>query len=223
MLCILQTFITLASQHKLISSTRQYSLYWSGYTPNARFNGQTNDSFLCVWEAGPFSITATRVQEINIPSLSNPPGEPGRFDGRLRGVSIYIKYIDGTYDRIVGGGVLGEQIIRGRDGDLLKSHTPQMSIKPGSFWEYEESQTYNSSCIGNSKYLPGCFNSTDRHDNSSLTLKFPVGLASPPHGCFAEGIISVLPTKFQGDWNYVPDYYSDRQSFVLLLIRMQHC
>ena len=222
---ICTNFFTLASQY--ISSTRHYSLYWSGKTPNARFNGQTNDSFLCVWEAGTFSITATRVEEFNIPSLRNPPGEPGRFDGRLRGVSIYIKYDDGTYDKIVGGGIRESAIIRGRGGHLLKSHAPQMLIKAGSFWEYEESQTYNSSCIGNSKFLPGCFNSTDRHNstyrNSSLTLKFPVGLASPPHGCFADGIISVLPTRFEGDWNYFPDYSSDRQSFVLLLIRMLYC
>ena len=175
---------------------------------------------MCVWEAGTFNITATRVQEINIPSMSNPPGEPGRFDGRLRGVSIYIKYNDGTYDKIVGGGVRGSAIIRGRDGHLLKSHTPQMWIKPGSFWEDEESQTYNSSCFGNSKYLPGCLNSTDPYDKSSLTLVFPVGVASPPNGCFADGIISVLPTRFEGDWNYFPDYSSNRQSFVLLLIRM---
>ena len=210
--------MTLASQH--ISSSRDYSIYWSGYTPNARFNGQTNDSFLCVWEAGTFSITATRVHEINIPSLRNPPGEPGRFDGRLRGVSIYIKYNDGMYVKIVGGGVRGRKISRGGEGHLLKSHTPQMLIKPGSFWEDEESQTYNSLCIGNSKYLPGCFNSTDIRDNSSLTLVFPVGVASPPHGCFADGIISVLPTRFEGDWDYFPDYSSDRQSFVLFLIRM---
>ena len=178
---------------------------------------------MCVWEAGTFNITATRVQESNIPSLRNPPGEPGRFDGRLRGVSIYIKYNNRPKDKIVGGGVLGPQIIRGGDGHLLKSHKPQMLIKPGSFWEHEESQRDNSSCIDNSKYLPGCFNSTDRLDNSSLTLVFPVGLASPPHGCFADGIIGVLPTGFKGDWDYFPDYSSDRQSFVLLLIRMLHC
>ena len=62
---------------------------------------------MCVWEAGTFNITAARVQEFDIPTLSNPPVEPGRFDGRLRGVSIYIKYNDGTSDKIVGGGVLG--------------------------------------------------------------------------------------------------------------------
>ena len=214
---------TLASQR--ISSTRHYFLYWSGYTPNARFNGQINDSFLCVWEAGTFSITATRIQEFNISYMRNPPGEPGRFDGRLRGVSIYIKYNNNTHDKIVGGGVRGSQIIRGRDGHLLKSHTPQMLIKPGSFWEYEESQTYNASCIGNSKYLPGCFNLTDPHphDNSSLTLVFPVGLSSPPYGCFADGIISLLPNRFEGDWNYFPDNSSARQNFVPLLIRMLHC
>ena len=64
----------------------------------------------------PFFITATRVEEFNIPSLRNPPGKPGRFNGRLRGVSIYIKYIDGTHDKIVGGGVRGSNIIRGRNG-----------------------------------------------------------------------------------------------------------
>ena len=106
--------------------------------------------------------------------------------------SIYIKYEDVTYEKIVGGGVRGSAIIRGRDGPLLKSHTPLMLIKPGSFWEYEESQTYNSSCIGNSKYLPGCFNSPDRHDNSSLTLVFPVGLASPPHGCYIVNQLVIL-------------------------------
>ena len=185
---------------------------------------------MCVWEAGTFSITATRVQEFNIPSLSNPPGPPGRFEGRLRGVSIYIKYIDslcdkrdGSCDKIVGGGVLGEKIIRGEGGHLLKSHEPKMFIKPGSFWEFEDSQRDNSSCMGNSKYLPGCFNSTDRHDNSSFTLLFPVGLASPPHGCFGNGVISVLPTGFKSDWNYFPDYASNHQSFILLLLRMPHC
>ena len=215
-------FFTLASQN--ISSSLNYSLYWSGDTHNARFNGETNDSFLCVWEAGTFNITATRVQEFNIPSVRNPPGEPGRFDGRLRGVSIYIKYNDKPPDKIVGGGVLGAEIIRGRDGHLIKSHKPQMLIKAGSFWKDEESQTRNPSCIGNSRYLPGCFNSTDPdpHDNSSLTLVFPVGLASPPHGCFADGIISVLPTGFKGDWDDFPDYSSDHQSFILFLIRMLH-
>ena len=185
---------------------------------------------MCVWEAGTFSFTATRVIEINIPLLSNPPGKPGRFDGRLRGVSIYLKYNDsscdkrdGSCDKIVGGGVRGATVIRGPGGQLLKSHEPQMLIKPGSFWALEESQRDNSSCVGNIKYLPGCFNSTDRHDNSSFTLTFPVGLASPPNGLFAAGIISVSPTRFEGDWEYFPDYFSHRQSFVLLLICMLHC
>ena len=182
---------------------------------------------MCVWEAGTFSIAATRVQEFNIPSLSSPPGPPGRFDGRLRGVSIYLKYKDslcdkrdGSCDKIVGAGVRGSTVIRGSGGQLLKSHEPQMVIKPGSFWALEESQRDNSSCVGNIKYLPGCFNSTDRHDNSSLTLTFPVGLASPPNGIFAKGIISLSPTRFKDDWDYSPDYSSDHQSFVLLLIRM---
>ena len=184
---------------------------------------------MLVWEAETFSISATRVKEFNIPALSNPPGPPGRFDGRLRGVSIYLKYNesscdkrDGSCDKIVGGGVRGETIIRGKGGQLLKSHEPQMIIKPGSFWEYENSTINDQSCIGNSKYLPGCFNSTDPHpdDNSSFILKFPVGLASPPNGLFADGIISVLPTRFEGDWEYFPDYSSNRQSFVLFIIRM---
>ena len=93
-----------------ISSSLQYSLYWSGYTPNAQFNGQLNNSFLSVWEAGIFSITATRVIESNIPILNNPPSKPGIFDGRLREVSIYLRYKvnkDGNgISKIVGGGVL---------------------------------------------------------------------------------------------------------------------
>ena len=175
---------------------------------------------MSVWEAGTISITATRVQEFNVPLLSNPPGQPGRFDGRLRGVSIYIKYYDSTYDKIVDGGVRGSNIIRERDGHLIKSHEPQMIINPESFWDFENSQTRNSSCIGNSKFLPGCLNSTNRHDNSSLTLIFPVGVVSPPNGIFSDGIISVLPTRFAGDWDYFPDYSLNRQSFILLLLRM---
>ena len=213
------------------SSTRSrfYSLYWSENTPNEHFNGQTGGSYLCVWEAGAFNITATRVMEPNIPSLRHPPGQPGRFDGRLRGVSIYLKLRDSSCDKrdgscvkIVGAGVRGDTIIRGRGGHLLKSHEPQMVIKTGSFWEYENSQMYNQSCIGYSKYLPGCFNSTDPHphDNSSFTLTFQVGLASPPHGIFGDGIISVSPTRFAGHWDYSPDYSSTRQSFFLFILRM---
>ena len=184
---------------------------------------------MCVWEAETFSISATRIKEFNIPSLSNPPGPPGRFDGRLRGVSIYLKYNDsscdkrdGSCDKIVGGGVRGDKIIRGKGGHLLKTHEPKMIIKTGSFWEYEESQIYNQTCIGMSKYLPGCLNSTDPHphDNSSFTLTFPVGLVAPPDGIFGDGIISVSPTGFEADWNYSPDYSSTRQSFFLFILRM---
>ena len=207
-------------------STVPYSLYWSGNTPNNYVNGRANNSVLCVWEAGTFSITATRVKEVNIPSISNPPGQHDRFDGRLRSVSICLKYIDGTTIetvKLIGAGVLASNIIRGPGGSLLKSHSPNMSIRTGSFWEYEQSQINNLSCIGNSKYLPGCFNSTDRPDNSSLTLSFPVGLASIPHGRFGAGPISIVPTRFKSGWNDFPDYSSNHQSFFLLLLRMFLC
>ena len=67
-----------------LSSTLQYSLYWSGHSSTNNFDGKSNASFLSVWEAGNFSITATRFQESYIPAMTNPPGKPARFDGRLR-------------------------------------------------------------------------------------------------------------------------------------------
>ena len=195
--CLL--FIHLAIAH--ISSTFQYSLYWSGRTPSSHFVGQSNNSFLSVWEAGNFDIRATRVQESNYPFMTNPPGQPGRFDGRLRSVSIYFKYNKHGYGnvkvKIVGAGVIAPEITRGEDGHMFKSHKPLSSTKPGSF----------------------CFNSTDQPDNSSLTITFPFGVESRSHGLYSDGIISVLVTRFRGDWDDYPDYNTTHQNFVLLLVR----
>ena len=209
------------------ASPLQYALYWSGYTPSATFNGQSNDSFLSVWEAGSFSITSTRVPQSNIPPLSNPPGQPGIFDGRLRGVSIYFRYKDigeeNGKSKIVGDGVLAPQVARGSAGHLLPSQKPVCVIKPDSFWAKEESELENSACIDNSKYLPGCLNQPDQQDNSSLTVIFPVGVASRPHGYYSEGIFSELVTKYRGDWDDYPDYTASHQKFVLLLLRKFLC
>ena len=204
-----------------MTSALQYYLYWSGYTPNANFNGQSNDSFLSVWEAGRFSITATRVRQSNIPALSNPPGQPGVFDGRLRETSIYFRYTEDENDKskIVGAGLLAPQIIRGSAGHLLRSQKPVCVTKPNSFWAKEESELENSSCIGNSKYLPGCLNRTDQQDNSSLTITFPAGVASHPNGIYSGGVFSVLVTKYRGDWDDYPDYNASHQKFALLLLR----
>ena len=208
------------------TSTYQYSLYWSGLTSTTHFDGQRNNSFLAVWESEYFAITATRLQEAdsNIAALTSPPGQPGRFDGRLLSVSIYFKYLAASKygnckAKIVGAGLLSPQIPRGT-GLLLESHTPLFSTKPGSFWEKENGQFLNAECDGNSKYLPGCLNSTDRPDNSSLTITFPVGVESRPHGFYSDGIFSLLLTRFIGDWDDYPEYNSSHQNFVLLLIRM---
>ena len=203
-----------------LASTFQYSLYWSGRTPSSHVVGQSNNSFLSVWEAGNFAITATRVQEFNIPSLTNPPSQPGRFDGRLRSVSIYFKYNENDKVIIVGAGVIAPQITRGEAGHLLKSHKPLSSTKPGSFWAIEEAQYGNSTCFDNSKYLPGCLNPTDQPDNSFLTITFPIGVESRSHGLYSDGIFSVLVTRFRGDWDDYPDYNTTHQNFVLLIVRM---
>ena len=209
-----------------IPTTFHYSLYWSGHSSSGYYNGQVNQSYLSIWEAAPFSITATRVQESinNIPTLRNPPGNPGRFDGRLRGVSIYFRYNDmkngNGKSKILERGVLASQIVRGKSGHLLKSHIPIFSIKAGSFWETEYSQYENTSCVGNSKHAPGCFNPADQPDNSSLTLSFPVGLASRPNGQYSDGIFSVLVNRFQGDWNDYVNYTESNQKFIVLLLRM---
>ena len=123
----------------------------------------------------------------------------------------------------MAGGVLAPEITRGVAGHLLASQKPVFSTKPGSFWAKEQSQLENSACIGNSKYLPGCLNSTDQPDNSYLTVTFPVGVASRPHGCYSDGIFSQLVTRYSGDWNDYPDYNTSHQNFVLLLLRMFLC
>lgn len=78
-----------------LSSIFQDSLYWSGDSSTNHFDGQHNHSFFSVWESGNFAITATRSKESEsyIVTLTNPPGQSGRFDGRLRSVSIYFKYM----------------------------------------------------------------------------------------------------------------------------------
>ena len=143
---------------------------------------------------------------------------------RLRSVSIYFKYMDNEdgYDKfkIVSAGVISPQIIRGGAGHLYRSHKPVFSTKQGSFWSTEYFQLGNTSCFGNSKYVPGCLDSTDPPDNSSLIITFPVGVESRPHGIYSDGIISLLVTQFRGDWDDYPDYNTSHQNFVLLLVRM---
>ena len=207
-----------------LSPTFQYSLYWSGHSSTNHFDGQCNNSFLTVWESGNFSISATRIRESeSTAAISHPPGQPGRFDGRLRSVSIYFKFINNEEEidkaKIVGAGVIASQVTRSEAGHLMKSHKPLISTKPGSFWAIEESQIRNTACIGNSKFLPGCLNSTDQPDNSSLTIIFPVGVESRPHGFYSDGVFSVLATRFRDDWDCYPDYNSSHQNFVLLLVR----
>ena len=199
-------------------SQSQYSLYWSRQTAKTNFSGRYNDSYLMVWEGEQFSITITRIKEDTVSPNNSPPA---RIDGKLRGLSFYLKFNDGTDDMIICGGDIASNIPRGSGGHQLKYHTPKITIKNGSFWKLEESQTFNNSCNINSKYLPGCFNSTDPSDESSLTLDFPIGLASRPHGHFSSSIIVVLKTRFEGDWNYFPDYSTNHQKFVLLIIPRQ--
>lgn len=46
----------------------------------------------------------------------------------------------------------------------------------GNFWKLDQSQILSCSCLGNSRFIPGCWKSTDPGGESSVTLTFPVGL-----------------------------------------------
>lgn len=75
-------------------------------------------------------------------------------------------------------------------------------------------------CVDNSKYVPGCLNTTDQPDDSYVNVRFPVGVASRPHGYYSDGIISLLVTRFRSDWDDYPDYDHSHQNFILLIVRM---
>ena len=203
------------------TSGEKYSLYWSGASSNSFFNGASNNSFFSVWEAFPFSIKAFRVQEISTPPLTTPPGNPSRFEGRLREISLIFRSSDLVSSSIILGGKLSTNIFSRKNGQpMLPSHYALYSQKYGSFWEEEYRQRQNAACKDGSKYYPGCLDSPDISDNSFINLLFPVGQASLPHGKYADGIISVLLTKFNDKWKPYEDFNSPHQNFVLLLLRM---
>ena len=99
---------------------------------------------------------------------------------------------------------------------MLQSHYPIYSIKAGSFWEKEYGQRRHPNCTGDIKLYPGCLNFTDKPDNSNVKLHFPVGLPSAPNGLYADGILSVLLTKFSDKWEAERDFNSPHQNFVLI-------
>ena len=81
---------------------------------------------MSVWEGSPFTIQATRVQETSIPLLSRPPGDPPRFDGRLRSVALSFKYTDSdTAENLIIGGKLGPSFIRGNHKAMLQVTLPK--------------------------------------------------------------------------------------------------
>ena len=203
-----------------MSSGEKYSLYWSGESNNSFFNGASNNSFLSVWEAFPFTIKATRVQETSAPFLTTPPGNPSRFEGRLRDISLTFRSSHLVLSMILGGKISSTIFDRKNGKTMLTSHFALYSQKSGSFWEKEYSQRGNAACKDASQYFPGCLNSPDILDNSFINLTFPVGQASLPHGKYADGIISVSLTKFTDKWDHNPDFISSHQNFVLLLLRM---
>ena len=47
-----------------------------------------------------------------------------------------------------------------------------------------------------------------------------MGLPSAPNGLYADGILSVLLTKFTDNWEAERDFNSPHQNFVLLILRM---
>ena len=56
-------------------------------------------------------------------------------------------------------------------------------------------------------------------DDSNVKLNFPVGLPSAPNGYYADGILSVLLTKFTDKWEAERDFESPHQNFVILVLR----
>ena len=204
-----------------LSCGEKYSLYWSGASNISFFNGARNNSFLSLWEAFPFTIQATRVQETSVPFLTTPPGNPSRFEGRLRDISLIFRSSKLVSSSLILGGKLSSTIFIRKNGiSMLSSHYALYSQKSGSFWEGEYSQRHNADCKDGSQYYPGCLNSPDISDNSSINLSFPVGQASLPYGKYADGIISVSLTKFNDKWEPKEDFNSPHQNFVLLLLRM---
>ena len=208
----------------LCGATCNYSLYWSGYTVYSKFNGSSNNAFLSVWEAFPFTIQANRGPKLNA-TLKNPPGTPPSFEGRLRQVSVTFNSSNDHFPNIeylISAGKPSATLCDGKDGNrMLKSHCILYSQKNDSFWAKEYSQR-GGACPrqDRSKNYPGCLNSPDEADTSFVSLSFPVGHASLPHGKYADGIVSVSLTKFKPIWNPEVDFDSSHQNFVLLLLRM---
>ena len=190
----------------------------------SKFNGANSNAFLSVWEAFSFTIQATRVQETSAPIIKNPPGNPSSFEGRLREVSlIFRRSMNNNLPEnyIIIGGNPSPTLNRKKDGTLkLKSHWASYSQQSASFWAKEFSQRENKSCIGGSKFYPGCFNSSDESDTSFLNVFFPVGHASFPHGKYADGLITVYHTTFDSSWVPKLEIDSPHQNFVLLLLRI---
>ena len=208
----------------LCGATCNYSLYWSGYTVYSKFNGSSNNAFLSVWEAFPFTIQANRGPKPNA-TLKNPPGTPPSFEGRLREVAVTFNSSNDDFPNIeylIYGGKQSSTLYDRKDGSrMLKSHCTLYSRKNYSFWAKEYSQR-EGACTkkDRSQYYPGCLNSPDEADTSFVSLSFPVGHASFPHGKYADGIVSVSLTKFDPNWNPQLDFDSSHQNFVLLLLRM---
>ena len=205
-------------------ATYNYSLYWSGYTVYSTFNGSSNNAFLSVWEAFPFTIQANRGPITNA-TLKNPPGTPPSFEGRLREVSVTFNSRNDTSPNIeylIFGGRRSPSLCDAKDGFMM-SHCTLYSRKNDSFWAKEYSQR-GAACTNkdDSQLYPGCLNSPDEADTSFISLWFPVGHASFPHGKYADGIISVSLTKFDSNWVPKVDFNSSYQNFVLLILRMHY-
>ena len=201
----------------LSGATCNYSLYWSGYTEYSNFSGLNNDAFIYVWEASPFTIQANRDPKTNASTLKNPPGTPPSFEGRLREVSAIVNSSNNgshNIEYLIHGELESQTLCHRKDGSkMLPSHCPLYSCKPNSFWAKEYAQR-GQACTNKESY-PGCLNSDDVADTSFISLSFPVGHASHPHGKYADGIISVLLTTFDPDSGSEVDFDSPRQSFVL--------
>lgn len=206
-------------------STPQYALYWSGYTSISNVTGANSNSVFYIWEGISFTIQLTRFPVCLGPSRFQWPFADGRsmlslFDGRLRSVALSFKFNDAEIpEKLIIGGNQGPSFYRGNEQIMLPSHYPKYKIKADSFWEEEYGQKKHPNCTGHIRLYPGCLNFPDKPDDSNVKLHFPVGLPSAPNGFYANGVLSVLLTRFNNVWEPEYDYNSPHQNFVLSILR----
>lgn len=195
-----------------------YFLHVSGYTSVSNFTKTSSHVYFPLWEALNFTIQVTRVQT---PSI-NQPANALLFDGRLRSVSMYFRLSKTQSYLIIRGGLFSSAVGLYRENlkseVFSESHWPQYNRQNGSFWSDEFIEKDNQACENTSlEFYPGCLDSPDKPDNSSITVNFPLGLATPPNGFYGDGIISLLRTKFNGGEPEV-EFDSPLHNFALLFL-----